>query len=126
MKRYHEIQVFVSTDGTTGSYVGRSARGGITFPRAYTIIAANANFYCTATTTNTKFKMMLYKNKTTTIGSFINGSAVRQCTTTGFKSKAISALTAPSISTSNRVWFDITNHADGLKKISVTFQLIEA
>lgn len=126
MQRVSVIQQFVSAEGTTGSYVGRSARGGITLPRAYTIIAANVNLYCTGTTSNSKFKMTLYKNKTTTIGSFVLGSATKQCTTTGFKTKAITALTAPSLSTSNRIWFSITNHVDGQKKISVTLHLAEA
>jgi len=126
MKRLSTLQVCVSQEGTTNYYLGRLPRGGITFPRAYTIVAANAQFYCTGTTTNTKFKMTMYKNATTTIGSFILGSATKQCTTTGFKSKAITALTAPSLSITNRLFFSITNHADGLKKIYVTLHLQEA
>lgn len=126
MKKLSSITIPVAVTGTTGAYLGRLDRGGITFPRAYTIIAAQINAKFDVTTTNLKFRALLYKNKTTTIGKFINGSVVKQCTTTGFKYVSIAALTAPSISTSNRLWLDITNHRANQTKISLTLHIQEA
>lgn len=124
MKRYETINVRVAVTGTTGAYIGRAARGGIVLPRNYYVEAARCCMNFGVTTTNLKFKMDIYKNATTVLASFINGSATKQCTTTGAKTLT-GTVPAPTITTSNRLWFNITAHRANQTKINVTLTLRE-
>lgn len=112
--------------GSTGYWVGNLNRGGITFPEARYIENAYMVYSNSKATTTEGFKMVMYKNKTTTIGNFLLSTATpKNCTTTGFN-RCTATISAPTISTSNRIWFSITKHTGQISKISVVLHTRKA
>lgn len=126
MKRQFINVIRVSAGvGSTGNWVGNLNRGGITFPEARYIEAAYMIYSNSVATTAEGFKMVMYKNKTTTIGNFLKSTAGFNATTAGFN-RITGTISAPSISTSNRIWFQITKHTAQISKISVVLHTRQA
>jgi hypothetical protein len=127
MKRQFVNVIRVSAGvGSTGYHVGNLNRGGITFPEARYIEAAYMVASYSVATTAEGFKMVMYKNKTTTIGNFLlSCAAPLNCTTVGFN-RITGTISAPTISTSNRLWFNITKHTGQISKISVVLHTRKA
>jgi hypothetical protein len=126
MKRQFVNVIRVSAGvGSTGNWVGNLNRGGITFPEARYVEAMYMVHSNSVATTAEGFKMLVYKNKTTTIGKFLASTAGINCSTVGFKSLT-GTISAPTISTLNRIWFQITKHTAQISKISVVLHTRQA
>lgn len=124
MKKQFVINAFLAQTGTTGlSLLGRAARGGMTFPHAMYVENMYVNAYRGATTVS--FKMLAYKNGTTTIGNFNATTAAAGATTAGFKN-ITGTVNSASISSTGRLWFKIIKQHGSVSKISVTLHLRKA
>jgi hypothetical protein len=124
MKQSFVMNVGFVQNGTSGlSILGRAARGGLTFPHAMYVENMYCHHYRGATTVS--FKMLAYKNATTTIGNFLATTAAAGATTAGFKS-ITGTVSSPSLTASHRVWFKITKQHGSVNKIRVTLHLRKA
>jgi hypothetical protein len=122
-----ERQLFITIPlaPTTGKVLGYGTTGGMKLDRSYYI--ENATLFChyAATTTNTKNIIYLYKNQTTTICKWSLGSAVKQCTTTGAKTRS-KTPSVTTLNTSSRIWVNVSAHQQGLTKMSIILRVREA
>lgn len=109
---------------TTGRLLGDATTGGFLFQRGQVFEKMTVNYHAGSTTTNIKFQLRAMKNGSAA-ASATYGSAVVQCTTTGWKSKEITPTIA-AFTAADRFWLDFTAHPATTLKVSVILEFREA